>query len=215
MKIIIIGGKGTAVNIAEAIIDAHNNYGYKDELLGFAIDDPSLGKIINGIPVLCKISDIDSMYGKYSDVKLLFALYKPSVMESRVNLLRSLNFSDDRFTNFIHPLVYKANSAILGVGNIVLAHACINSNVLIGNFNIINQSVIIEHDTSISNSNFFAAGSIIGSHVKISNGNFFGIHSSVRESVEIANYNILGMGGVLLSNLESYKIVAGVPAKEI
>ena len=215
MKFIVIGGKGTAVNIAEAIIDAGKKFKSSDELLGFAIDDPALGCDINGIPIVCKVRDLNEKYAHYADVKYLFALYKPSVMRSRVDLLNSLNLPIQKFANFIHPSAYISVNCNIGVGNVLLHNVCINANVNMGNFNVLNQSVIIEHDTSIGNSNFFAAGAIIGSHVSITNGNFMGIHSSVRENVVMGSFNILGMGGVLLSSVNTDDILAGIPAKSL
>lgn len=214
-KIIVIGGKGTSVNIAESIKDAQDKYNTPIELLGFSIDDPSLGDNINGIPILCRISDLQAKYGNCSDVKYLFSLYRPDVMKDRIALLDSLKFSPLKFTTFVHPSSYISPSCSLGLGNVVLSNSCINSYVAIGNFNIINQSVVIEHETVISSSNFFAAGVTVGAKVMIGNGNFFGIHSSIRENVYIGDYNFIGMGACLLTSVSQSKIMAGVPAKEL
>jgi hypothetical protein len=39
-KVIVIGGKGTAVVVAEQIVDARTRYGVPIEFIGFAFDDP-------------------------------------------------------------------------------------------------------------------------------------------------------------------------------
>ena len=44
-KIILIGGEGTAINIAEAIVDSINNHNYKAEFLGLANDNIELQEI--------------------------------------------------------------------------------------------------------------------------------------------------------------------------
>ena len=46
-KVVIIGGKGTAVVIAEQIYDAHARFGMDIEVLGFAFDDPDYKDGIN------------------------------------------------------------------------------------------------------------------------------------------------------------------------
>lgn len=214
-KIIVIGGKGTSVNIAESIKNAQAKFNAPVELLGFAIDDSSLGDNINGIPILCKIPELQIKYGNCSDVKYLFTLYRPDVMKERVNLLNLMEIPYEKFATFIHPSCSIATSCSLGLGNVILENSCINSNVILGDYNIINQSVIIEHDVRISSSNFFAAGVVVGSKVTVGNGNFFGIHSSVRENVHIGNYNFLGMGACLLKSISQNKMLAGVPAKEL
>lgn len=52
-KVVIIGGKGTAVVIAEQIYDAQIRFGKEIEVIGFAFDDPAFLGGINGWPVLC------------------------------------------------------------------------------------------------------------------------------------------------------------------
>lgn len=52
-KVIILGGKGNAVVIAEQIYDAQHRFNMDIEVMGFAFDDPQYKDGINGWPVLC------------------------------------------------------------------------------------------------------------------------------------------------------------------
>ena len=52
-KVVIIGGKGSAVVIAEQLYDMQIKTG-NAEFIGFAFDDEKIGQSINGFPVLCK-----------------------------------------------------------------------------------------------------------------------------------------------------------------
>src|SRR5690606_28480114 len=88
-KIIIIGGRGTAVIIAEQIYDANKRFNANVEMLGFAIDDPSYGTEINGFPILCGTREVKSKFSKYPDVKVIYSLYRPDIMKDRVELLKS------------------------------------------------------------------------------------------------------------------------------
>lgn len=211
-KIIVIGGRGTATNIAEHIIHANKVFSSRQEFIGFAIDDESLGREINGMPVLCKVKDLHEKYKK-SDVKLIYALYRPDVMEARVQLFNSLNFAWSRFTNFIHPLAYVSPSVKMGLGNAVLSNSSIQANVTIGNGNIINSSVVIEHDTTVNNHNFLAASVCIGAKVEIGNGIFIGMNATIREKINISDFSFIGMGSNLLTSVENNRVVYGNPAK--
>lgn len=51
-KIIIIGGRGTAVVIADQIHDAKQRYNVPIEMLGLALDELSGGDSISGYPIL-------------------------------------------------------------------------------------------------------------------------------------------------------------------
>ncbi|SMG46664.1 hypothetical protein [Paenibacillus aquistagni] len=214
MKIIIIGGKGTAVNIADHIINAQRVHGQAIEFLGYAIDDPSLKDSINGHPIVCTTDKLHSIYGKYSDVKFIFSLYKPEKMIERVKLLKSYGIPQGKFHTFVHPTSYVSDHVKLGVGNAILSNCSINSNVSIGDYNIINSNVVIEHDSSIGNNNFIAATTCVGSSVEIKNGTFIGLNSSIREKTVIHNFSFVGIGSNVLNDVESGAVVYGNPAKE-
>ena len=211
--VVIFGGKGTAVNLAEQIEDARQRFAYPMRVLGFAIDDPALGNSIAGFPVLCGVREAWPLFAD-SDVRFLFALYRPDVMPARVHLLHSLGIPQDRFVNFIHPQAYVAPSVSMGFGNAVFSQANLMHEVVLGNFNLINSGAVIEHDSRLGNCTFLAARTVIGSHIRIGNGVFIGLNTAVRENVSIEDYAFVGMGSVVLKNVDSHTQVYGVPARK-
>jgi len=210
-KVVIIGGKGTAVNIAEQITDAHQRFGSAIEVLGFAIDDPSLGSAIAGFPILCRTREVAVRFPQ-SDVGYIFALYKPSEMLARVRLLQSYGLPAERFATFVHPQSYCARTAQLGAGTVVLSHSVIQSNARIGNFSLISSHAVIEHDAAVGECNFIAASACVGASVKLGEGVFTGLAASIRENVHVANYGFIGMGSVVIRDVDEGAIVAGNPA---
>ncbi len=210
-RVVILGGKGTAVNIAEQIDDAHRNHHYPMTVEGFGIDDPRLGTSIAGFPVVCGLQDAWPKY-RDTEVQFIFCLYRPDVMEKRVTLLRQLGIPTERYANFIHPSAYVSGRATLGQGNIILANASLQSNVRLGNHNIINSNVVIEHDATLGNSVFLASAACIGARVRIDDGAFVGLASTIREDVTINAYSFVGMASVVLRDVASRSIVFGLPA---
>lgn len=212
-KVIIIGGEGTATNIAEAIIDANQNYDYPLTFIGFANDKINVTKI-NGHPIVCKINDLKTFISKDKDMKIIFALYKPMFIKKRSELLAELNIPFDRFINFIHPLSYISPSTQIGFGNVVLPNCNVLSNTKIENFNIFNCNCTIEHDTKIHSNNFIAAGTTIGASVIIKDFNFIGLNSTIKEDLIIPSNTFIGMGSnVLKSPINSNEIWYGNPAQ--
>src|SRR5690625_3537349 len=214
-KVIIIGGKGTAVVIAEQIKNAILKFNVKLEVLGFAFDDESFGDEINGIPILAKTYDVYGEYKNQSDVFFIFSLYRSDLIEERIALRDGYEIPHERYINFIHPLATVAESAEIGIGNIILANTVINPNVKLGNFNTFNSNSLIGHDTKIGNSNFVAGHTVIGSNLTIGNGNFFGLNCSAKNFITIGDYNIIGMAANVLKSGESKKVLVGNPAKEL
>lgn len=214
-KIIIIGGKGAAVVLADQILHAEKFYNSNVTLLGFCIDDPSLGKEINGFPILCKLNELGPKFNNVEDVKYFFALYKPTVMAERVRLFRDMNLPENKFTNFIHPSAFVAPSVKLGIGNVICSNVTVNSNAQIGNYNTLNGNVLFGHDTQLGNYNIIAGSVTISSEINIGNGNFIGLNSTIRDKVKIGDYNIIGMASTVLNDINSNQTVVGSPAKVI
>lgn len=211
-KIIIIGGKGSAIVIGEQIFDAEKK-GEKIEFLGYAFDDPSFGKEINGFPILCKTFEAYKKYQNHEDIKFIYQLYRPDIMQERINLLQSFKIPQNRFYTFIHPSAVIAKSAKIGNGTAILANAVINPNSEIGNFCSIHSNSLIGHDTKVGDFNFFAAHSVIGSNNTIGNANFFGLNCSVNNYTNIGDFSFIGMAANVIKNVPSGVKVYGNPAK--
>lgn len=211
-KIIIIGGKGTAIVIADQIYDAQQRFGKDIEVLGLALDDPSCGDNINGYSILCGIKSVYENYKKYPEVRFLYSLYRPDVIPERTKILYDLNIPIDKFTNFIHPSVMMSKSANIGNGNVILANAVINCNVNMGNFNTVNSGTLLGHDINIGDNNYFAAQICVGSGLKIGNMNFIGLNTTIRNGISIGSENIIGMASNITKNIDNKCVLYGNPA---
>lgn len=212
MKIIFIGGRGTAIVVADQMWDAKQRFGMDIEVLGLALDDRSGGDEINGYPILCDIKDLYEKYGKYEDVKFIYQLYRPDVMRERTAILNNLNIPMEKFTNFIHPSVMVAKSAQIGIGNVILANAVVNCNAIIGNFNTVNSGTLLGHDITIGNNNYFAGQVCVGSGLTIGNMNFIGLNTSIRNGITIGDGNIVGMSSNITKSVGDDNVLYGNPA---
>lgn len=214
-KVVIIGGKGNAVVIAEQIYDAAARFGMDIEVLGFAFDDPAYKDGINGWPVLCGTKEAYPKFKDCADVKFVFAMYREDLIRERVALRDSYNIPLERFLSFAHPTAYIAKSAKIGLGNIILANCVINTNAVLGNRNIINPGSFITHDTIVGDNNYMAAHTCIGSGLRIGNGNFFGLNCTLKNLITIGNYNIIGMAANVVKNVQDGNVLAGNPARPL
>ncbi|WP_107040050.1 LbetaH domain-containing protein [Brumimicrobium mesophilum] len=212
-KYIIIGGKGTAVNIAEGIWDAQNNHNAKVEFLGFAFDDEDFGDEINGFPILCKTNSLYEKYKKYKDVKFIFQMNNPLKMPEREALIKSYNIPTEKWGNFIHPSAFISKSVNMGFGNVIFVNCAIHSNVSIGNHCTFLAQTTIGHDTVIKNHVFTATHVCIGSSVNMEKNIFLGQKSAVKNNISIAENSLVGLGANLVKDIkESNKIIVGSPA---
>lgn len=212
MKVILIGGRGTAIVVADQMHDARERYGMDIEVLGLALDDLSGGDSISGYPILCGIKELYDKFGQYDDVKFVYQLYRPDVMRERTQILTDLNIPIEKFCNFIHPSVMLARSAEIGYGNVLLANAVVNCNAIIGNFNTINSGTLLGHDITVGNNNYFAGQVCVGSGLSIGNENFIGLNTSIRNGITIGNNNIVGMASNITKDVSDNNVLYGNPA---
>ena len=213
-KVIIIGGKGTAVNIAEGIYDAERRYGENIECLGFALDDRNFGDSINGFPILCKTYEAFDKYGNYGDVKFIFQMNNQNKMKERGELVKSYDIPPEKWFTFIHPSAFVAKSAKIGHGSVIFAHCAIHSNTIIGNHCTLSALTTVGHDTIIGDHVFMATHVCIGSSVSMGDYLFFGQNTTVTGSINIKGNNLIGLGACVLQDIkDSNKVFVGIPAK--
>lgn len=214
-KVVIIGGKGSCVDIAEEIEDARLRFNLDIEVLGFAFDDPIYQNGINGWPVLCSTIQAWSRYKDNPSVFFVFGMFRYDIAKERFALRNSYGIPIERYLTFVHPSAYVSRSAEIGAGTIIMSGVTIKNNVKIGTRNFINSGTNIDHDTVVGNDNFFAAHTCIGSAITIGDANFFGLNSSVRTPSVIGSYNQVGMCANVLNGVGDNMILVGNPAKRL
>lgn len=212
-KVVIIGGKGSALVIAEQLYDMQIKT-RQVEFLGFAFDDETMGDNINGFPLLCKTYEAYNKYQNNKDVKFIYQLYRPDLIKERIELLNSFNIPEERFYTFIHHTATVTRSAKIGNGTAIMANVVINPNVVIGRHCTLHSNTLIGHDTRLGDYNFLAAHNVVGSSSIIGNGNFFGLNSTFNNYLKIGDFNFVGMASNVIKSLASDQKVYGNPAKE-
>jgi len=212
MKIVIIGGKGTAIVIADQIYDAHIRFGMDVEMIGLALDDRTMGDEVCGYPILCGIKEVYEKYKYDDDVKFIYSLYRSDRIRERCKILYDLNIPGEKWCNFIHPSAMVARSVRMGYGNVILANCVINANTVIGNFNTLNSGTLLGHDIRVGNNNFFAAQVTIGSQLEIGDMNFFGLNSAVKQGVRIGEAVLVGQASNVTKSFDKDETVFGNPA---
>lgn len=211
-KVIIIGGKGTALVVAEQIYDAQQKHNSQIEFLGFAFDDESCGNEINGFPILSNTTTVYEKYKKSSDVKFIFQMYRPDLLNERIALLHSYQIPEERFLTFFHPSCMVSRSSKIGIGTVIMANTVVNPNAVIGKFCTIQSNVTIGHDSKMGDFNFIATQSTIGNLV-MGSRNFVGINSSTNNFITIGDDCFIGMASNVVKSIPSNTQVYGNPAK--
>jgi len=210
-KVIVIGGKGSAIVVGEQIYDAQMK-GSDIEFIGYAFDDPNYGNEINGFPIVAKTREVYSKFKNDPCIKFIFQLYRPDLLKERIELKNSYGIPDDRFCTFIHPSCIISKSASIGVGTVIMANTVVNPNAIIGNFCTIQSNITIGHDSKMGDYNFIATQSTVG-NIVMGSRNFMGINSCTNNFISIGDDCFVAMGSNVIKSVESGSKVMGNPAK--
>lgn len=196
------GGHAREVNLLCEQLN-HEVVGFLDERMEMK------GKIVDGVPVLGDLQDIDHLRERVMIV--CAGVGDPTLKKKFVKKTMSQGFQ--LAPTLVHPSVYISKRNKLGYGSIICEQSTLTINVEIGNFVIINRGSNISHDNCISDFVTISPGVNIAGNVKINEGAYIGIGSSIREKIHVGAWSIVGGGAFVKSDVSEKTLVAGVPAK--
>lgn len=208
-KIAIIGAGGFGREV-KCLIDDINSKEKQYEIIGFFDDNIEVGKSINGIKNLGSIESINNI-----DYNLNIAL-GVGVPEIKKKLISSINNTNIKFPNLIHPNVIKSTDDVgIGIGNIICAGNIITCNIDIQDFVTLNLSCTVGHDTTIKSYSSFMPSVNISGEVIIEENVYVGTGAKIINNLSIGTNTIVGAGAVVSKSLPENCTAVGIPAKPI
>ncbi len=114
-----------------------------------------------------------------------------------------------------HPEAEISNSASIGRGTFISAHATINALSEIGKYVILNTNCIVEHECLIAEGVHIAPGAVLAGNVDVGKGSFIGANAVVKEGISIGENVIVGAGSTIIQDISDGKKFVGNPGSEI
>lgn len=207
-EVLIMGGKGPAVVIANAI-DHANTLGYNEYKCAGLVNDNE--NEIDGYKVLGKFSDIPNLIEK--GYYFINTVYKMGLQKERVAMFNKLNIPDKKLAVFIHPFAYVAPSSKLGPGSVVMPGATVSAQSTLGKCCLLMNNSSVGHDNTIGDFNFFTSNSCLGSYITTGYSVWFGMNCTVRGKLKIGNRASIGIGAVVTKDIGEDEIWIGNPAR--
>lgn len=119
------------------------------------------------------------------------------------------------FITAIHPFATIARGVTVGVGTVIMAGSVINSDTVIGEHCILNTKSSVDHDCTIRDFVTIAPNVTTGGNVKIGDFSTVSLGANITHSKEIGEHTIIGVGSSVLSNIGSYTVAYGTPARVV
>lgn len=211
IDIVIIGGGGNSVEIAEAI-EACNEEEKRYNMLGFLDDNREIwGSSIIDYKVL---GPLQQAKGFNINTKFINGIGNYVSFRKRKEIFESIGLPLDRFISIIHPDACVSKRATIGFGGVIFQNCTIGIDVHIGNHVIILPNSAIQHSSYIGDFSCVSAGVIVSGNVNIKDSCYIGAGAVIRDGVTIGENTLIGIGSVVVKNIDANKVAMGVPARE-
>ncbi len=195
---LLFGAGGHGLVISE-ILEANNC-----EIIGF-IDEALAGSLRNGY----KVFPTAGHYLNLQGVKYLLTIGSNT---TRKKLAQQHPLS---YGLAIHPSAIISKRAVVDDGTVVMAGACINTLVHIGQHCIVNTNSTIDHECVLEDYVHISPGTALAGNVYVGEGTHIGIGATILPGIRIGKWCIVGAGAVVTKNVPDYTTVVGVPAVAI
>lgn len=193
MRILILGGASPGSG-GGLVVDVLG-----EDAIAFLDTTPGLEEA-HGIPVVGTTHehDIEEHMSDYDAFIIAFARN----IKARMALYEKCAGFGMPFVNVIHPSVVIAESAELGVGNVIMAHSYIGSSVKIGDNNFMSSYTGIEHDCIVGSHCTFGPNVHFSGVVEVGDMVTFGMNIGVEPRLSIGSNSIIASGCMLTASVE-------------
>jgi sugar O-acyltransferase (sialic acid O-acetyltransferase NeuD family) len=209
-SLLLIGSGGFARETAEAVA-AVNRVKPTWDLLGFLDDDPERqGTTVDGIPVLGPTAAIVD----HPDAQVLVCTGRPTNYVSRRAIVERLGLDDDRHPTVIHPMASVGASCSVGAGSVLLAHAVLTADVVVGRHVAVMPHVVLTHDCRVGDYATLGAGVRVGGSCRVADGAYVGAAAALKEGLSIGERAMVGMAAVVTADVPAERLWYGMPARD-
>lgn len=208
-NIVVIGASGHAKVIID-IIEQENKY----HIVGLIDSFKAKGESIFNYNILGSEADLLDLIAQHN--------FKAGIIAIGDNWTRKLVFDKIRglvpdfyFVTAIHPKAIIGKNVTIGKGTVIMPGVIVNSDTKIGKFCILNTKASLDHDGNIKKFASLAPNATIGGNVNIGAFSAICLGANVIQDITIGKHSIIGAGALVNRDVESFKMVYGVPFKVI
>ena len=208
-NIVIIGSSGWAKNVID-VIEKEGKY----KIMGLIDPYRKIGEATLGYEVLGKETDLPTLYEKYNLHGVFVAIGDNYIRTIVVEKLHSI-LTEVEFISAIHPNAILGKDVVVGSGTVLMAGVVVDSCSQIGSFCILNTNSSLGHDSIMHDFSSLAPNAATGGSCVLGGCSAISIGATVIHGVSVGEHTIIGAGSVVISDVNSYYLAYGLPAREV
>lgn len=207
MELILYGAGGHSKVVIATIeaVEGLSLYGVLDDDLN------KQGKDHFGYPVLGGLEQLNG--GQFPEVGKAFVAIGDNL--DRASVAKHIIESGYELITLVHPQVVRLRGSVIGEGTVVLPHAFLGADVIIGRGVIISVGAVVGHDVQVKDYGQICPNVSLNGEVVVGAYSFIGAGSVILPGVEVGDHVIVGANTLVKEDLPSGVTAVGSPARII
>lgn len=179
------------------------------EVIGFYDDGIRKGRVVDGLPVLGTMKDLNEIRQRTS---VIVAIADPQTRKKVVERIKNPAL---HFPVIVHPgAVIGGETNYFGEGTIITTGCILTTGIVLGEFTIINLASTLGHDVRLGSFSIVMPGCNISGNVQAGECTMIGTGAKILQNLTIGKNCRIGAGAVVTKSFGDGVTIVGVPAKK-
>lgn len=205
-NIVLIGGGGHC----RSVIDIIEEQGMFD-IAGIVDKREKIGSSILGYKIFGTDDDLPRITKEFKNFCIAIGHIKSNSKRKEIFLV--LKKYGANLPVIKSPHAYISKSARANEGCVIMHHAVINANAVLGVCGILNTGSIIEHDVIVGDHCHIGPSATVNGGCVIENDCFIGSNAAVIPGITVKNNSLIAAGSVIICEVEAHSLYAGNPSR--
>lgn len=185
-KLLLVGAGGFGRVALEHALEQYD--------CAFVDDGPAIGTLVDGVPVIGRISDLQRLHDKQGYAQLVVTIGNNKLREKIYAQAKTIGYT---FPNIICTSAYVSVHAELGQGCVLLNNVVVQNGSHVGDGVLLNPGVEVHHDSFVDDYALIYTNSVVRTFAHVGKRVRLGSNVSISNEVHVADDSDIPNGTTL------------------